>query len=533
MTLKQYLALYEQYGPLLSDQKDVTQAAKDGHDIALMVMEEPEFENDPDISGLLTSLYLSYQKFVDKVKAKLEPKPAASVAEPKAAKQTKPAAEPKAAKQAKPAAEPKAAKQAKPAAVPKAAKQAKPAAVPKVKPASKSATTAKPKSIQGRSVPKISPSIRFIQRFLELADGKPTPLSEAKLLFRAINIAANERRVTKRNPHSEYVKLIANYLHSEITAAGSNKNIVVTISDDSRKKLELVANSQHKNEGVVLLNKYIRMTADGGATKEKVGNLLGEVMRALDTKVISAKSPYLGPLQQLRKLLDGKYKDGGKNADMVPMVMELRGLDGLDGLEGIVAKKVTPPVPKGISTAADLVNLPMETMHLPGKAGKLLGPIASGSKILLSCKPGQGKTFWALDLAATLSDMGKRVLFVSGEEYGSPTLSAKLQKLDIPTSRGASIHFAESLDAYTVDYDVLVIDSIQKAKLDIESFNKFAKSDAGKRTMMVLISQVTKEGTARGSNEWPHDVDIVVTLESGYAITTKNRFNDNNKVKVR
>lgn len=217
------------------------------------------------------------------------------------------------------------------------------------------------------------------------------------------------------------------------------------------------------------------------------------------------------------------------------LLLELRGLDGLAGLDDYTpakANKVTR-VPNGVASAADLAAMEIDVMHLPGKLGKLLGPIASSSKILLSCAPGQGKTMWALDLAATLADMGKNVLFVSAEEFGSPTLSAKLNMLGIPANRGSDIHFTETLEAYNSNYDVVLVDSVQKAKLTIEKFNEFRKSKAGQNTMMVLISQVTKDGKARGSNEWPHDVDVVVELDKGYAFTTKNRYANLAKVKVR
>ena len=40
----------------------------------------------------------------------------------------------------------------------------------------------------------------------------------------------------------------------------------------------------------------------------------------------------------------------------------------------------------------------------------------------------------------------------------------------------------------------------------------------------ITISQSTKNGHMRGSQEIAHDCDIVAKVENGFAMTTKNRF---------
>lgn len=530
--LTQYLSEHAIHGPLKADSK-TTDAYRSAHEIAMAVADEPEMEEDEDIDAVLKVLYELYGNWVEQ---KVEAEQAASAPAPLPASKPAPVPQrPKSTPQPKPQKPPapikaKAPKEPKPGKKVKTPVPAPPKAKAKAAPKAKKSKPTPP----GRAVPMVAPAVRIIQKFLALAN-KEVPRAKVELLYRSMQQAATTKRVTKRSPHAELILKIAEYLYEVINNSQGAKTVQIQLEPKQEQKLLAVANSQHQSTAVVLLNTYIKMTREGAATKQAIGNLLGRLQVALDSfQAVPKKNPYRPALEQLRKLLEQKMENpGGKR--MIATPMELRGLDGLAGLDDYSPTKVSKPtcVPNGVASAADLAAMEIDVMHLPGKLGKLLGPIASSSKILLSCPPGQGKTMWALDLAATLADMGKNVLFVSAEEFGSPTLSAKLNMLSIPAKRGSDIHFTETLEAYNSNYDVVLVDSVQKAKLSIEKFNEFRKSKAGQNTMMVLISQVTKDGKARGSNEWPHDVDVVVELDKGRAFTTKNRFANLAEVKVR
>ena len=61
-------------------------------------------------------------------------------------------------------------------------------------------------------------------------------------------------------------------------------------------------------------------------------------------------------------------------------------------------------------------------------------------------------------------------------------------------------------------------------KIDADKMKKIR--ERYKNSALITISQSTKDGKMRGSYEIVHDCDIAVKIESGVAITTKNRFKE-------
>lgn len=518
---EEYMNLYKVYGPIITN-TEADEAYELAHEMAVAVLEEPEFAYDADIAPILNELYNTYGQFVaqqDQVEKETKQESPVSKTLPQPVKTAKP----KAVKTTKVVKAPKA--------KPVQPKTPKAKSAPKSKPLPKPAKSVVPAKKPGRGVPKVSESITFIKRFLSLTQKDSCPSETVRALYRSIAKAASERRINKQSPHAKELEQIANYLHD--TVQTNADRVAIELDTPTLDKLKAIAESQHQSEAVVLVNQYIRYTKEGAASKENLQKLLERTTSALSSgKVIHPKNKLRPVLKDLKKVLSDKLENSTQK--LIPIELELRGLEGIDGIEYYEKARKEPKELGVTASAADLATMPSYTLKLPGKLGKLFGSIADGAKILLSCPPGQGKSYFALDLAASLSDMGKRVLYISAEEYGNPSLADKLHKLGIPNQRGANLTFSGEMDAFSSKYyDVLIVDSVQKAGLTIEEFNAFQKTSGGKKTFMVLISQVTKDGKARGSNEWPHDVDIVVNIENGVASTTKNRYSELNSVKLR
>lgn len=305
--LTQYLSEHAIHGPLKSNDPKLNQAYMAGHEIAMAVADEPEMEDDEDIKAVLVVLYKAYGNWVQQKEAAEQtasapaplpaPKPAPVPKRPKSAPKPKPQ-KPPAPIKAKPTKEPKPAKKAKapvPAPTPKKVKAPK-----------------KPKiQTVGRSVPKLSASVRYIQRFVEMAN-KTVPVAKVEQLFRSMQQAATTKRVTKRSPHAELILKIAEYLYEVINNSQGAKTVQIQLEPKQEEKLLAVATSQHQSTAVVLLNTYIKMTREGAATKQAIGNLLGRLQVALDSfQAVPKKNPYRPALEQLRKLLEQKMENPG------------------------------------------------------------------------------------------------------------------------------------------------------------------------------------------------------------------------------
>jgi len=172
-----------------------------------------------------------------------------------------------------------------------------------------------------------------------------------------------------------------------------------------------------------------------------------------------------------------------------------------------------------IQKPSQLISKKYNELSFDGEYLKLLAKPAEGFKLMLSAAPGVGKTYWALKFAKYLSKFGP-VLYASSEEFGTSTFSKKLNEIKVPDS----VDMAAGIKGIDLrKYKFVFINSINDMKIDLEHFKAMKKTHP--HTAFILILQQTKDNKFRGSNEWPHEVDIVVegTAPRKFS-TTKNRY---------
>ncbi|MFP4472884.1 MAG: DNA repair protein RadA [Candidatus Omnitrophota bacterium] len=182
------------------------------------------------------------------------------------------------------------------------------------------------------------------------------------------------------------------------------------------------------------------------------------------------------------------------------------------------------------------------------------GGVVPGSVTLIGGDPGIGKSTLTLQAVARLSDQGRTVLYVSGEESVQQT-KMRADRLDAGTHESLLI-VSETNAALVEDHirrikpDVVVIDSIQVLHHpDIASspgsvsqvrecasfLTQMAKHEG---VALIFIGHVTKEGAIAGPRVLEHIVDTVLYFE-GERYTTyriirgiKNRFGSTNEIGV-
>ncbi len=187
------------------------------------------------------------------------------------------------------------------------------------------------------------------------------------------------------------------------------------------------------------------------------------------------------------------------------------------------------------------------------------GGIVRGSLVLLSGEPGIGKSTLVAQVAGRKVVgslglvVGGGVLYISGEE-SAPQLASRFARLGLDTN---AVSFLEAYPIETLVATIekekpmlAIVDSVQtvgSSELDSASGTpamvRYVTSlllELAKRTHIpiLLIGQVTKDGSIAGPKTLEHLVDVVVSLEGdpvhAYRIlrATKNRFGATDEVGV-
>ncbi len=181
------------------------------------------------------------------------------------------------------------------------------------------------------------------------------------------------------------------------------------------------------------------------------------------------------------------------------------------------------------------------------------GGIVAGSLVLVGGDPGIGKSTLLLQVCQRLSAVGKKILYISGEE--------SLKQIKLRANRMGT--FSESLYLLcetNLDLirgviknqkpDLVVIDSIQTMYNEEvgsapgsvsqvrESTNVLMQLAKGLNIATFIVGHVTKEGTVAGPRVLEHMVDTVLYFEgdrhASYRILrgVKNRFGSTNEIGV-
>ena len=222
-----------------------------------------------------------------------------------------------------------------------------------------------------------------------------------------------------------------------------------------------------------------------------------------------------------------------------------KNLQGLVNLEGLI--KAKPEVLKNIKVQSQS-RIFSQINEFDGVLG---GGIVPGMVVLIGGEPGIGKSTLLMQVSDKIALLGKKVLFISGEESKE---QIKLRSIRLGCESENLYLFCtnevEEIIQTITDFkpEMVVIDSIQSVYLGtIESvpgsvsqlrectaiFSRIAKQNG---IPFFLIGHVTKEGIVAGPRIIEHMVDTVLYFEGEvqkqFKIlrATKNRFGSTNEI---
>ncbi len=179
------------------------------------------------------------------------------------------------------------------------------------------------------------------------------------------------------------------------------------------------------------------------------------------------------------------------------------------------------------------------------------GGVVSGSLVLVGGEPGIGKSTLLVQMASNLSDRGKKILYISGEE-SKTQIKMRSDRLGIK-GKNVLIVSSTNLEQLLVTIsdvkpDIIVLDSIQTTTTDKLSSPPGSVSQVkevcstlldvakGKNISTFIVGHVTKSGNIAGPKVLEHMVDTVLYFEGDSTSlnrilrSVKNRFGSTNEV---
>lgn len=189
-----------------------------------------------------------------------------------------------------------------------------------------------------------------------------------------------------------------------------------------------------------------------------------------------------------------------------------------------------------------------------GECDRVLGGgFVNGEVVMLAAPPGAGKSTLCLGIAGHLSSVGETTVYLSGEE-SAEQIALRAERMMVDTNNIFVAHGnrAEDAVAHCEDYKptLCIVDSVQMLTVDgvTSQAGSVAQSKAAttvlteyaKRSgvVMILISQVVKNGDFAGSEAGQHIVDATLKFDVDdmsplrFLRAIKNRFGSVDEVGV-
>lgn len=179
-----------------------------------------------------------------------------------------------------------------------------------------------------------------------------------------------------------------------------------------------------------------------------------------------------------------------------------------------------------ILSSQQLSEIDYKCLNFQGKWKDFFGQPAVKFHLAVHGKPGEGKSTFCIQFADYLARNFGNVVYISAEEGHSKTLRDKV--INNKANKNPYLFFADirSFDEIKTEikneYHFIFIDSLDTLRIDALKLREL--KELYPQSAFITISQSTKDGKMRGSQEIIHDSDITAKVRSGFAVTEKNRF---------
>lgn len=189
------------------------------------------------------------------------------------------------------------------------------------------------------------------------------------------------------------------------------------------------------------------------------------------------------------------------------------------------------PNTEGVMSIEDAKKASFDLIGLQGKWLKLIGQACKPTHFFVYGIGGSGKSSFVLLFSQYLASLSYKILYVAGEQFGTPTFTELLKRLNI--TAGDNFKIVDSLNRLNpTDFDFVVLDSKDHVGIDLETFLELKKQYP--KQSFIILSQATKAGNFTGSEKWRNEVDVMLLAENGIVKSgeDKNRWGGSGEMQV-
>ncbi|MNJ84822.1 hypothetical protein D3C87_22820 [compost metagenome] len=376
-------------------------------------------------------------------------------------------------------------------------------------------------SRSGEPVERISEELRFIKRFT-LLNGKVKTSDQIRSFLNSLQRAMAEKRIRKTSSFAKQILEIQDSLIDLVNSFKRKGSVEVTIESSRLAALQNLCGKQELMLSVRFIKSYIGMQGKVIANN-KAKNLFNRVARAINVMRITNKDPYYPVITDMLNTLESFVRKNPSEGILTIPTRELNGLNGLDSLDAADLDFVEPN--RRMMNSMDFIELEFDKIGLTGKWLDFIGNPSPGFSILVSAPPKFGKSILCTEFAGYLARNHGKVLYVAKEEGLDDTLKAKLKSVAHP-----NLIVSDYLPDNMEDFDFVFLDSITRLRLSPYELNQLKENHPN--ISFIFVSQVTKAGKARGSNEFAHDVDSIIEFPERGRALQYGRFNQGGEMQV-
>jgi hypothetical protein len=357
-------------------------------------------------------------------------------------------------------------------------------------------------------------------------------------------VTSNENMIKIATPNENEI----NELNTEKKRYTNQLNLLKTAKQNNRLEHSKLANQ------LLMPNTYIGPilgSIAGAAITDKpigviTGFIAGEILTALSMQNIDPnREEYIRQrlvhLDIENRRLDGKIHDAYVKLNLVQLKQSRRKhtaalLPGNDKKPAAInpIKNTSSNIhkSKNVVSSRELLKMDYKKFNFQGRWQDFLGQPAIRFFAVIHGKAGEGKSTFAIQFANYLATNFGKAIYISGEEGFSKTFKDKFERLGA-TAQNLYVGDLRAFKDIVTElkknaYHFIFIDSLDTLKIgpdEMKQLRQMLPNNA-----FITISQSTKDGNMRGSNEIKHDSDIVIQVADGMATTTKNRFLERDRV---
>lgn len=386
----------------------------------------------------------------------------------------------------------------------------------------------------GHSIERIGEELRIIKRFV-LLDGKIKTLTQIRGFIGLLQRAITEKRIRKTSAHANEIREIQTSLIELHTKLKTVPQMKVKINPERKAHFLTLTGQQYLMPSVRFIKSYISLQGKRIETP-KVKSLLDRLEKAVAFRKVTARDTYWTKLQSMKTTLLAFIKKNPVSGYLMIPSLELNGLSGIvsgiGSLNGFSDLDGYDTIPKDtIMNSLDFVKMKFKTLGFKGIWRDFIGDPTPGFSALVFGQPKFGKSILCLDFAIYLARNHGRVLYIAREEGLGGTF---LDKLIAASNDNPNLDVSNHSSYIPIEdfhnYDFVFIDSITRFKITPDELEELQSKFP--KISFIYVSQVTKTGSARGTNELRHNVDVIIEVpEIGFA-TQNGRFNQGGTMKI-